>query len=224
MSFETYAKFYDEVTDLLSRGDLAGKVPSWIQMVEGDCQKTIRDFRETIIEETGNLVPGQASLELPEGFREIVLLRFDTTPEKRLSLVSSQKLIDVRVSAGAAGLGTPIAGMLMGERTLLLEPAPEADDPYTLYYHGTPSPSDRSGAQTSQILRDAPELLLYGCAYHGAIYTQNGEMKVEYKTEYENFKRTYAVFLFRAKTSGGELRARPDSMPNDSYSREISRA
>jgi hypothetical protein len=221
MSFETYAKLFDEVVDLMSRGDLVEKVPLWSQMVESDLQKTLRDFRETVIEETGTLVADQDYFEVPDGFREIVVFRLDTDPDTRLQLVSMDKLTDVRVNANLNGVGTPSAMAFATNKKLLIAGTPGTAIPYTLFYHGTPTQSDRAGDATSQLLRDAPELLLYGCAYHGAIYTQNAEMKAFYGEEYEKNKRTYGAYLFRTKTSGGSLRVRPDVVVNDSHSREL---
>jgi hypothetical protein len=58
---------------------------------------------------------------------------------------------------------------------------------------------------------------------HGAAYIQDDIQEARFMKYYGQFKATYASFLFRAKTSGMEMRVRPDSMPNDSYSREIQR-
>ena len=221
MSFETYAKLYEEVVDLMSRGDLVEKVPSWAQLVESDLQNDLRDFRETVLEENGNLVAGQDYFELPKGFREIVLFRLNTEPETRLRLVSMDKLTDVRVNSTLNSEGVPSAMAFVSNDKLLIAGTPTQSHSYTLFYHGTPSPSERAGNNTSQLLRDAPQLLLYGCAYHGAIYTQNAEMKAFYGEEYEKQKRIYGAYLFRTKTSGGALRVRPDVVPNDSHSREL---
>lgn len=223
MSFDTYEKLYEEVVDLMARGDLQSKVPLWAQMVESDLQKSLRDFRETVLEKRSNLVAGQDYFELPDGFREIVRFVIETNPKTRLVLVSMDKLTDVEVGAKLNGLGQPLAMAFASNKKLLIAPAPDSAEPYTLFYHGTPSPSERAGDKTSQLLRDAPELLLYGCAYHGSIYTQNAEMKEWFDGEYEKRKRIYGAYLFRTKTSGGALRVRPDVVSNDSFSRELTR-
>ena len=223
MSFDTYEKMYEEVVDLLSRGDLKDKVPGWAQLVESDLQMSLRDFRETVLDKTGNLVAGQDYFELPDGFREIVLFRLNTNPESRLTLVSMDKLTDVRVGSKLNGLGTPTAMAFASNTKLLLAGTPETADSYTLFYHGSPSPSERSGDKSSTLLRDAPQLLLYGCAFHGSLYTQDEVQEARFEKNYERQKRIYGAYLFRTKTSGGALRVRPDSTPNDSHSRIATR-
>lgn len=218
--FDTYLDLANEVGNLLASHGLIAQAPKWIELVESECQKDIRDFRETIIEATDTFVVDQNFILLPEGFRELLLFRIDTDPERRVSIVEPNKLTDVRVNGRNAGQSYPVAAWYGGERKLLLEPAPDAAANYTLYYQGRLATIDQSKS-TSQFLRDAPELLLYGAAMHGAIYRRNWQLRDEYRSEFERHKEIYRTFLFRAKTSGGELRVRPDNVPNDSYSREI---
>ncbi len=219
--FESYEELSLEVTDLLARGDLEAKVPLWLQLTESDMQKKLRDFRETLLETTGaTFVAGQDFVTLPTGFREALFLRIDTSQERRLSIVSADKLIDVRVNGRNAGIDHPIAAAYGGELKLLIAPAPTSADPYTLFYHGRLANIDQSKT-TSQVLRDTPEALLYGAAYHGANFVRNWELADRFNQIYTDARTTYGAFLFRARTSGGDIRVRPDQIPNDAYSREL---
>lgn len=223
MSFDTYQDLAEEVADLIGRGDLHSKVGGWLEFVEKELQTDLRDFRETLLEETGNFVAAQAYITMPVGFREAISIRIDTSPERRMSLVSHDKLIDIRVNGNNAGLSHPIAFAYGGERKILIEPAPSGTDAYTLLYHGYLGAID-GDKTSSQVLRDAPQMLLYGAAKHGCMYTRNWELKNEMDGEFVEQKSIYSRFLGRARMGGGEIRVVPDNVPQDAYSREFPRS
>ena len=104
---------------------------------------------------------------------------------------------------------------MVGDR-LYLAPAPGEADSYTFFYLGRLKPLSSSNV-SNRILLDAPDCLLYGALMHSAPYIGDDARIALWGTLYGQAKEDYRRFEWRARTSGGPLRVRPDVSPADRH-------
>ncbi len=216
MSFDNYTGLIEEIEDFLARNDLGHKIPSWITLAEKEMVLELRDLRENMFETTGTLISGDPFIDLPFEVRQLRALRIDTNPERRLNLVSMDKLIDVTNNANRAGLQFPQAFTFVGERRIQVAPASGTTDGYTLFFWGDVAKVNQAKT-TSQILRESPQSLLYGASLHGARWMKDAQLQAEAGEAYRDAKVKYRQYLTRARAGGGAIRQRPDSQPRDMH-------
>jgi hypothetical protein len=222
MSFDTYEDLIEEATDELGRNDLKGKMIDWLTLIERRLSRDVKYFRGTVFTTTSAFVAGQDFVTLPDGLLEILLLRIDVTDAPRwMTFVSLDKLVDVKSNAARTGITFAEAAHHLDQYTLLVEPAPTNADPFTLWWRGKLPLVDQS-IVTSQVLEEAPDLLLEGLLYHGFKYTRNAGQMAEKKALYDECVMAYHKFLWNVQFGAGVARVRPDTMPNDSHTRQYS--
>jgi hypothetical protein len=212
VSYDSYEALIEEVSDEVGRSDVKAKMLDWLDLIEKRMVRELKYFRGSVFQTTGTLTADQASLTLPTGLLEALLLRIETNPEQRVNMVSWDKLVDVRASGASAGLLTVEVAHHFDQYTLLLEPAPSSNDPYTLFWRGQLPKIDETTV-TSQVLEEAPDLLFHGALFHAFGYTRNAQQKAENKGLYDQCLDAYGKFLWNAHFGGGTNRVRPDSMP-----------
>ena len=78
MRISNYAELIDEVADELSRPDLVGKVPGWIERAEEKIVQKVRDLKDVEVELTGqSTVADQDYIDLPAGCTEVRAIRIE---------------------------------------------------------------------------------------------------------------------------------------------------
>jgi len=99
---------------------------------------------------------------------------------------------------------------------LWLAPAPGGADEYTLFYLGRLKPLGPDNS-TNRILKDAPDALLYGALMHSAPFIGDDQRIQLWGALYAQAKQDYKVLEWKARTSGGPLRVRPDHSVDDRH-------
>lgn len=211
---DTYEKLVEAVALWLGRNDLNEQIPSFIQLVESDLSRSL-NLREQETQKKGTLVAGQDYLDMPEDIQIPRHLRIDSDPIRIVSIVSMDKFSGIREQAANAGVTHPSAATMVGDR-LYLAPASSSADDYTLFYLGRLMPLSSSNS-TNRILKDAPDALLYGALLHSAPYIGDDQRIALWGGLYGQAKEDYRRFEWRARTSGGPLRVRPDFSIDDRH-------
>lgn len=209
MPFDTYDDLVDGVADQLARSDLGTVIPRWIRLVEVELQRDL-DLKETGKEFSGTTPSSGDTMDLPTDCLWVRLLRLDTNPIRTVEIVSLQTLAGVRQNA--AGGSYPLAAAHVGEG-LQVAPSFASGAAYTLQYMSEIKQLG-SDNQVNDILRRAPDALFYGALLHSAPYIGDDGRMQTWGSMYEKAKMSYKNMEWRARTGGGPLRIRPDSMPS----------
>jgi len=211
---DTYEKLVEMVASYLGRNDLNERIPDFIRLTEADLSRGL-NLRAQEEVKKGTLVAGQGYLDLPEDLQTPRLLRVDTDPMRLVSIVSMDKFAGINDSAASQGVNYPLAATIVGDK-LYLAPAPQSADDYTLFYLARLMPLSSKNS-SNRILRDAPDALLFGALMHSAPYIGDDERTVLWGTMYSQAKEAYRRLEWRARTSGGPLRIRPDFSVDDRH-------
>ena len=92
VGIDSYSKLVEAVQDWLSRSDLVDRIPTFIRLTEAELQRDLR-MREQEVEVTGNLVPDQDFLQLPEDCLWPRYLRVDTSPIRTIMIVAMGSIV-----------------------------------------------------------------------------------------------------------------------------------
>lgn len=191
---ETYSDLVESVTRLLARNYLRGEVQTWIDFAEKHAVRKIRDLREIKYKTTGTLVSGTGSITLPEGIMGIDALQVDTVPIRILTSVTLQRL-QARMSLSDTS-GFPTMYTWTGHELIEIAPVPQTNDGYTVYFTKAMIKPDHL-KYTSDILQEAPDLLLYGAAVHSAPFIHHDERLPMWQGLFKEAVDDYARFLSR---------------------------
>lgn len=207
MAFDTYANLKTEVTDLLARGDLATKVPSWISLVEAEIQRILqgRDMRTTVsvtFDTTG-------SLALPADYRSPVSLTLETDAFKGPIEMTSYERLQTKRSQLING--SPIYAAVSGAN-LLLAPIADSDTAYTgvFIYDAVVSPLSDTNT-TNWVLTNHPDIYFYGAALHSAPYLRDDDRIPTWEKFYDKAIDQVRVARDRAEFGANTPVVRPRS-------------
>lgn len=170
MAFSSYTELQSEIADLLNRGDLTAKIPSWIALVEAKLQRILegKEMRTTlpiVLDTTGQLT-------LPTDLRSPVSLTLETTAAKGpLELTTYEALQTKRAQLGTGGLPA-YAAVVNG--LLYVAPVPGEDQDAVLIYDAALAPLSNTNT-SNWVLANHPDIYLYGAALHSAPYLQHDE-------------------------------------------------
>ncbi|HET7111731.1 MAG TPA: hypothetical protein VFI41_12740 [Gemmatimonadales bacterium] len=171
MAFDTYAHLQTEITDLLDRGDLASKVPSWIDLVEAEIQRILqgRDMRTTV----ALTFDTSGAVALPADYRSPVSLTLETDAFKGPIEITTYERLQTK--RGQLVNGQPLYAAVNGSN-LLVAPLPDSDTAYTgvLVYDATVAPLSDTNT-TNWVLTNHPDIYFYGAALHSAPYLRDDD-------------------------------------------------
>ncbi len=194
--FENYSDLVTQVVGLLGRGNVRPLVPGWIQMVESEAVHRIRDLREVIYKTTGNLTSGDPELTLPDGCTGVIVLQLDESPTMIVESVTLHQLAERRSAYTSGSDVFPRVYAFTGQLTIEMAPNPSSNTAYTLYY--TANMADVTELKyTSQVLEEAPNLLYYGAAAHGARWNRDANALAIWQPEFEKALGFYSTYIAR---------------------------
>lgn len=214
MPFGNYSQLTDEVVDLINRGDLRPKVPGWITLAERECVQAIQNLKSVIYIFSGTLTADTATLTLPTGTAAIKALQLDENPIKIVRPVSLRELQQQKALISSAGQTFPGFYAFQSDTVIEMVPTPQANTPYTIYYEALNAPITDASV-TSQLLVQAPQVLLYGAAQHSSPYLRDDKAQ-QWQGLLQKFTRQYAQWVARNAYSqvqvtayGGFINDRP---------------
>lgn len=207
----TYGELVDAIQDQLSRSDLTYKIPDWISMAEKALSRFIQ-LKDGELFTTGTLVPGQAWIDLPEGFKRAIHFEIQASTLVVLRVVNFAKRTDVLENTVD---GVPQTVSYLGRRAYLA-PAPAEANDYHLFYYGLPQPLSETN-DTNDLLEMGPDVLMYEALIHSAPFIGDDERIVTWTALRNEGRETLKREYWDAQAGGGVLRIRPDFAPRDRF-------
>ena len=213
MPFGSYDDLRDTVADYLVRPDLANQICDFIYLAEIRVAQDMNLlYGELTV--TGNLVADQDYITLPADCLEPKQFTIDGSDPIRTVEIVPRDIWEEQKAHQTGGLVAfaYVAGVSPTTAArLYLAGAPTAADAYKLVYQSGPihlSPT----STTNNLLRDRPNLLLYGALIEAESFLKNDEAIAKWAQLYGQAKTATKKQDYRMRTGGGPLRVRPDSM------------
>lgn len=198
MPFNDYSQLTDEINDMLARGDVRTKIPGWITLAENEIVQRVRSLMSVIYIASGTLVAGTNTLTLPAKTTAILSLQLDNNPLIVIRPVELDELKKHQSTWSSTTRDFPSVYTRISDTKIEMSATPAASSPYTIYYEAFNAEiTERS--TTSQLLAQAPQLLLYGAAKHSAPFLRN-DRAGEWRDLFEGGLKPYNKFLARIST------------------------
>ena len=164
-AIETYAGLQTYIADVLDRGDLADKIPTFIRLCEYRMERLmphIKREKVLILTATGE------SVVLPSDFTEMIAAHLVRDPVQILQVLSPASLRE-----GYHGSGTPI-GYSIGNGVMRLGPQPDGEYQISItYLSGLPKLSNADSS--NWILENNADAYVYGALVQAEAYLSNDE-------------------------------------------------
>ncbi len=195
MAIEDYGTLQPAISDWLNRGDLlADTIELFTQMAEAELNGEV--FVQSVEQEATDALTG-STLSHPAGMieaRRLTVngkLHYYRSPEVFSSLELAGNVAQVFTSVGQT---FHILGAKSG-------------DVYKLIYRGTLPPVYRDG--TNWLLQRAPDVYLWACCKHGAVYLQDDAAAARFAGMYRNAVARINNSEKLAAVSGSALQMAP---------------
>ncbi len=210
MPLATYEELVQEIQEYLARPDLTEQIPTFIKLAEMRAQRESNLRHRWTEGYTSGLTmtSGQDYVDLPTDAIEVRWIRIDTNPPRRCQVVSPEIFDRVRWRDDG---GIPQV-LLMRGLQIALAPTPTDTHSYDiLFYKGITSLT--AAAPTNYLLTNHPDVYLYGALFEGKVFDEDNEGASKYDSLFQRALKTLNKVEARARTGGGPLAIRPDSMP-----------
>ena len=161
MAITTYDELKDSIAKWLNRDDLTAVIPDFISLAEASISRDLRHFKQ---EKRVTTVANERYENLPNDWLEI--LQVQLTAGGVISSMSSVEMEKLRAQSDAAG--TPKYMRLTADQ-IEFYPTPNDDYEITLQYYAR-IPALTTVDNVNWLLRDAPDVLLYGSLVASAPY------------------------------------------------------
>lgn len=176
MAIDSYANLKQAVERFTHRTDLADVLDNFIELAENDLDKRLR-LRNNELRATATMSTTDRFLALPDGFLKM----------RRLSLINGSLNYEIKYESPEAMQLQNAAGRPRSYTvTSQLEFDRVADSAYTLEmsYYRRITPLSTSNT-SNDVLTDYPDLYLYGCLIHYAVWAADAEALQIYTSKFE---------------------------------------
>lgn len=166
----TYSDLLASVAEWLDRGDLAPRIPEFVQLAEAEMTRVLR---RRVVRAT--LAVAGATTNLPADcveLRSISLVSGTPHADLPIRVGTMERLAEVRARYGGAA-GRPVQAAVIGGQ-LLVAPAPDTAYDADVTYFERLVPLG-AGATSNSVLEDAPDVYLWGALLQAAPYLQHDE-------------------------------------------------
>ncbi|MDP3854388.1 hypothetical protein [Phenylobacterium sp.] len=187
MAISTYSELRGAIADWLERSDLLERTADFIRLAESRLDRVLR-LRHMEADHALAVPGGARTLALPEGFREPVALWIDRPGGRE-----PMRFVDAAVLAVTHASGEPRAWTIDGDHLAFDRPWAQACD-LTLRMLGRLALSETT--PTNAVLRDYPDLYLFGSLMEAAPYLRDAELLSLFAARFEA-----ALVEVRAKES-----------------------
>lgn len=187
MALTTYAQLKSAIADWLERSDLAERTADFITLAESRLDRVLR-LRQMETEVALTAVAGARAITLPEDFREPVGLWLESAGGREALRFVDPALLELIASAGAPSRWTIDGADLLFERP--------CDQAYRLSLRMLGRLALSDAEPTNCVLRDYPDLYLFGALVEAAPYLRDAELLSLFASRFEG-----ALAEVRAKES-----------------------
>jgi len=164
MAITTYAELKSSIANWLNRDDLTSVIPDFISLTEAGIN---RDLRHCKMVNRVDATLDSRYVQMPADWIETVRFGITSGTTYRLELISRDDMLEYR-ERNSDVAGRPRFYANIGDT---IEVFPTPDGEYTMqlqYYAKTPELSDSNA--DNWLLRDAPDVYLYGALIQSAPY------------------------------------------------------
>ena len=203
MSITTYAELKTAVANWLNRDDLTSRIPEFITLGTSILNRDLR------CQENEKRVTASISTEyfdLPTNFIQMRNIELDTSPRRRLRVMSPEELDTLYPSATT---GKPVAYAIHGSE-VQVRPAPDAT--YTIYltyfYKLTVFSDD---TDTNDVLTTYPAIYLYASLVAASGFIQEDDRVGTWASLYEAELKSLNKSDKQGRYSGSVLVSRTDT-------------
>lgn len=169
MALTTYTELQTSVGNWLTRTDLATQIPEFITLAEAEIARVLRksSTRQTV-------TLSEESLSLGSAVGELRSVRLVTgSPDRDLPLEIGTPEIFWEWKARFRASGRPLKASLIAGK-LVVAPVPDAPYPAEIVYYNALVPLSSTNP-TNEVLRDDPDVYLFGALMQAAPYLKNDE-------------------------------------------------
>ena len=164
MAITTYDELKTSIANWLNRDDLAAVIPDFISLAEAGINRDLRHYKMI---ERADATLDSRYVQIPTDWMETVRFNITSGDTYKMELVSRDDMIEYRQKTMNTS-GRPRFYANIGD-TIEVFPTPDAEYGMQLqYYAKTPALSDTNAA--NWLLRDAPDVYLYGALVQSAPY------------------------------------------------------
>lgn len=203
MALSNYTELKSAIADTLNRDDLTAVIPTFIKLAEAQINRDVRHWEmETC--SLGQQTGGEKFGAVPPDWLETIRLTYLGTKPVVLNQLSLADMASMRQSTNDTA-GTPMYYCHFSGQFEYF-PTPSADSDFELLYYAK-TPSLETNA-TNWLLRDAPDIYLYGSLIHSAPYLQDDARLAVWSQMYSAAVQRLNDSSQSAKYSGSGLRMR----------------
>lgn len=167
MAITTYDELKTSIANWLNRDDLAAVIPDFISLAEAGINRDLRHYKMI---ERADATLDSRYVQIPTDWMETVRFNITSGDTYKMELVSRDDMIEYRQKTMNTS-GRPRFYANIGD-TIEVFPTPDAEYGMQLqYYAKTPALSDTNA--DNWLLRDAPDVYLYGALVQSAPYLQD---------------------------------------------------
>lgn len=200
MALDTYANLKGEIADWLNRRDLEAVIPTFINLLESQVERTLR-VREMVSRATAALT--EEFTELPIDFLAVQHAIINATRPQVLQWVPMQEIDRLQAETSP---GLPLHYTIIGDE---LEVSPIPNQEYEIeivYFRRLDRLSD--AAPTNWLLQRHPDVYLYGSLMQAAPYLKNDERVGLWSSALTSILEDIRVADERATKGGAPLKMR----------------
>ncbi|ANN76807.1 hypothetical protein [Bordetella flabilis] len=208
MAIDTYDGLVATMADWLNRGDLSGAIPSFIALFEADFNKDERGRTQRSVAISTALISTPYA-PVPVDYIEMLDLSIPNSPHgvHQIELVTIHQLGEyARRERMFPGHDLPKYYAIIGEQMKFL-PAPTQEYEFEMVYFAKLPPLSPDNP-SNWLLRQSPDVYLYGALQHSAPYLKNDERLATWAALFNQGMEKLNVSDDRAMHSGAPLRMR----------------
>ncbi len=204
-----YAELREAILDELGRADLGQQISRWIGLEEIDL---VRDAKLEGAEQISSFtLAAGLSQSLPIGWREIYEIAIMYNPPVSLTQIDFKAMRNLQSQSTG---GHAQHAVKIGDKFLI-----EADATgltCEIYYRGTPEPLSNTN-NTNALLRDAPDVLMYGALMKSAPYIGDDQRIPMWNSVYQPLRTKFIDSEWNKGFVEQSVRQFPDRDPRDRH-------
>jgi len=201
MALSTYSELKDSVANWADRADLNQFIPDFIRLAEARLNRNLR-LRKMEAKYYANTIGGQANYILLAGYIQMREFRLNTTPTRSLQYITPE----IYESWNFVGSGMPKFYTVIANE-LRLGRVPDGEyEMEMLFWKQIPALTD--AAPTNWMLRENPDIYLYGALMELEPFIQNDARMQLWATGYDRAVSDLQLQDEKDRHSGSTLMVR----------------
>jgi|TARA_R110002020_G_C16103251_1_gene758864 hypothetical protein len=157
MALDSYSNLKTAIANYLNRTDLTSYLDDFIDLTEARHARELR-LRPMITITKTKTTSGNKKIQLPSDYLQFVYIQLNSGSKNFLQFMSPNELSRIY---GGEGNANPAYYSIMGD-SIILGPTPSDNFTLEMAYYQKP-PALNSTTTTNEILKNYPDLYLYGC-------------------------------------------------------------